>query len=325
MDGLMVVSTIPDLESMFNHNLRDNSTFAADFPTLNQSVADLGYFDFTAFNDYVTMSMKDTAAPEETVTAYTNFMSPFKDISWTSWADSDTVWSTMQVNVDVAGLEKTFQLAQEWITMAQESYDYYDIPASPFSPTPKYCDVHDTDWFFSYVVDLSQLEIVEGYEDGCFHPERNVTRAEFTKMALHASEKAGNYYDYDSQEFADRFIDVDYSSDWFAPVVDKAAANGLVGGYGGKTFHPNDPIARSEAVQILFNMSAQMKSVGSPTVTTFSDVQPSDWFYGAVRGAQYYNIVSGVTPITFEPTRFLTRAEAAKIISGFYHLETPIE
>jgi hypothetical protein len=328
MDGTMVVSTLPDLNSMYNHNLKDNSTFAADFPTLNQTVADLGYFDFTAFNDYVTMALKDTDTPEYVVTGYSDFMSPFKDISWTSWADSDTAWGSMDMNVDVEGLAKTIQTATEWGTTMSQSYDDYTSPVLPDFSNSDYCDVKSADWFSSYVTDLSQMEIVKGYEDGCFHPERNITRAEFTKMALSASEKAGNYYDFDSQEVSERFKDVNYDSDWFAPFVDQAAANDLVKGFDDKTFHPNASITRAEAVQILFNMSSQLKNMESPTPATespFSDVKPSDWFFTAVKAAKNANLVSGVTPIMFEPNRNLTRAEATKIISGFYNLETPTE
>lgn len=325
IDGTMVISTLPNLGSMLNHNLKDNSTFEAAFPMLNQPVADIGYFDVKTLNDYVTMAMQDLGAPEDAVTGYNDFMGPFKDISWMSLADSDTVWATMNMNVDVEGLAKTFETASEWFKEQGQYYDY-EIPESPFTPTPNYCDVDYTDWFWTYVSDLSDMEIVKGYEDGCFHPERDVTRAEFTKMALTASELAGNYYAYDSQEFDDRFTDINYSSDWFAPIVDKAAANDLVKGFDGKTFRPNASIARAEAVQILFNMSSKMKSVDATySENSFSDVKPSDWFYAAIRAARYYNLVSGVTPITFEPTRNLTRAEATKIINGFYNLESKTE
>ena len=34
---------------------------------------------------------------------------------------------------------------------------------------------------------MAQLNIMNGYEDGSFHPERNVTRAEFAKMAINGT------------------------------------------------------------------------------------------------------------------------------------------
>lgn len=330
MDGTMVISTLPNLDSMYNHMLTDNSTFSADFPTLNQSVADLGYFDFTAFNDYVTMMMKDLDAPQEVVTGYTDFMSPFKDISWTSMADSDTVWATMYMNVDVEGLAKTIEITQNWMTTAYGDYGDYGIPDYAESLTPAFCDVEDTDWFSPYVFDLSKMDIVKGYEDGCFHPERNVTRAEFTKMVMTAEESMGSYYPYDSQEMEERFLDVNYDSDWFAPYIDQAAANDLVKGFNDKTFHPNAPISRAEAVQVLYNTSNQLKMINTlgqslESLNAFSDVKSTDWYFTAVTAAKYYNLVSGATPIKFEPNRNLTRAEAAKIISGFYNLESPTE
>lgn len=327
MDGFMVISTHPDFTNMYSHMMTDNDKFKASFPTMTQPVADLGFVDISVFTDYLTETMSAFGASTVEVQQTKDFMSPFGVISWVTNADNDTVWAELEAKVDVVGLAKTVEAIQAW-TDEMNSWEDYEVPSSPMSPTPDYCDVEDADWFSSYVRDLSQMDIVKGYEDGCFHPERNITRAEFTKMALNASEKAGNYYDFDSQEFADRFVDVDYSSDWFAPVVDQAAANGLVKGFEGKTFRPNAPIARAEAVQILFNMSKQMKNIDTDSPSSespFSDVKPTDWFFKSVRAAKYYNLVSGATPIKFEPSRNLTRAEAAKIISGFYNLETPIE
>lgn len=45
----------------------------------------------------------------------------------------------------------------------------------------KFSDVAD-EWFATYVNQLANMNVVNGYEDGSFKPKNNVSRAEFTKM-----------------------------------------------------------------------------------------------------------------------------------------------
>lgn len=45
----------------------------------------------------------------------------------------------------------------------------------------KFSDVAD-EWFATYVNQLANMNVVNGYEDGSFKPNNNVSRAEFTKM-----------------------------------------------------------------------------------------------------------------------------------------------
>lgn len=49
------------------------------------------------------------------------------------------------------------------------------------SPFP---DVGEDDWFFDDVIRLTALKILDGYPDGSFHPEREITNAEFVKVLM---------------------------------------------------------------------------------------------------------------------------------------------
>lgn len=48
-------------------------------------------------------------------------------------------------------------------------------------------DVGENDWFYDDVIRLAKNNIVRGFPDGGFHPERNITNAEFIKMLVMAS------------------------------------------------------------------------------------------------------------------------------------------
>lgn len=73
---------------------------------------------------------------------------------------------------------------------------------------------------------LRELEIMEGDETGALHLERNVTRAEFTKLLVSASPYKGSVGD---TAVTDPYPDVSHR-DWFAPYVRTAVDAGLVKG-----------------------------------------------------------------------------------------------
>ncbi|MCF7906180.1 S-layer homology domain-containing protein [Candidatus Gracilibacteria bacterium] len=43
-------------------------------------------------------------------------------------------------------------------------------------------DVHVADWFYPYVEEIREWGVINGNDDGTFAPERNINRAEFSKM-----------------------------------------------------------------------------------------------------------------------------------------------
>ena len=49
-------------------------------------------------------------------------------------------------------------------------------------------DVKSSDWFYDNVTKLVQLGIVNGMDDGLFHPDENIKRGEFMKMLMIAGE-----------------------------------------------------------------------------------------------------------------------------------------
>ncbi len=59
------------------------------------------------------------------------------------------------------------------------------IPVSfALSPVAKktFPDVHEGDWFYEYVTDLATRGIIDGYLDGNFGPNDNITRAQVSKL-----------------------------------------------------------------------------------------------------------------------------------------------
>lgn len=122
--------------------------------------------------------------------------------------------------------------------------------------TKYYPDVTPTAWYRPYVNYATRHGIVSGGSDGNFYPDSHVTRAEATKILIHALGKDGT-------PFKGTFVDVPAShslATFIESAYDHCFLNGkntkdgkVIGG-GGRIFGPNDGITGPEALKILYNM-----------------------------------------------------------------------
>lgn len=103
---------------------------------------------------------------------------------------------------------------------------------------------------------LDNLGIFEGYEDGSYRLENNLTRAEFTKLAVCASDgrKAVS-----GAMAVSPFADVPHSL-WSAPYIQLAAQRGYVNGYLDSTFRPDDNISFAEATAVFLRLLGYQNS-----------------------------------------------------------------
>jgi hypothetical protein len=58
----------------------------------------------------------------------------------------------------------------------------------PEIDTPPFNDIDLNQWYAKYVAKAKELGIVEGYVDGTFQPNKSITRAELSKIAVEAAE-----------------------------------------------------------------------------------------------------------------------------------------
>jgi len=165
-------------------------------------------------------------------------------------------------------------------------------------------DVPSDHWAKSYIEDLAAKGIVEG-RDGSYEPDSPILRAEALKLVMY-----GMGLDGDSCN-SDIFPDLN-QDDWFCEVVTKAYNKGIIQGDNGYLY-PARNITRAEAVKILL----EAKGIEPPTLeeNPFDDVYFGDWYAGYVYKAFVLGYIQGVGDNLFEPTRSITRAEMAKIVS----------
>ncbi|MEW6624929.1 MAG: S-layer homology domain-containing protein [Bacillota bacterium] len=127
---------------------------------------------------------------------------------------------------------------------------------------------------------LNALGIIEGYPDGTFGLERNITRAEFTKVAvvLAGLQDAADLLKDTPSQFTDVKAGV-----WYTGWINLAASQGFVKGYPDGTFKPNDNISYSEVLTVL------LRIVG------YNDNLPGMWPTNYISKAAQLGVTKGVS------------------------------
>lgn len=135
----------------------------------------------------------------------------------------------------------------------------------------EFTDVPAEAWYHSAVNALAAKGIADGYSDGSFRPEKEVTRAEFVVLALRFAEIP-------LETSGKRFSDVP-TSHWASDYIRTAVKNSVVSGYSDGSFHPDMQITRAEAVTILNRISGRSLCAVKNTANSFIDVPAAFWAY----------------------------------------------
>ena len=145
-----------------------------------------------------------------------------------------------------------------------------------------------------------------GYQDDTVRPEDNITRAEVATIffRLLTDAKRAEYWS-KTNDFTDVAEDA-----WYNNAISTLAKAGALSGYEDGTFRPNQPITRAELVKIAMSFYGTVHSDSH----VFNDVG-EHWAAAFINGAADLGFVDGYGDETFQPDRYVTRAEAIKIIN----------
>lgn len=162
------------------------------------------------------------------------------------------------------------------MTRAEAAQMFYNLLLEQdVDVTVRFSDVADSQWYAKAVNTLASLGMISGVGDGRFEPERAITRAEFTTIAMRFAMLA--------EGGENTFRDVAESS-WYYAYVVGAVQYGWINGYSDGTFRPNASITRAEVTTIVNRMlgrSVDEAYVDShkEALTQFSDLASSHWAY----------------------------------------------
>jgi CubicO group peptidase (beta-lactamase class C family) len=179
----------------------------------------------------------------------------------------------------------------------------------------RFKDVPVTSWAFTAVADLSARGLITGYEDGKFHPDNAVTRAEYAKLVCSA---LGIQPD---TAISDPFKDV-ASDYWAAGYVTAAVRRGWLTGYPGGQFKPEEPVNMAQALAIV----ARSQSWNDRATLPYVDVQPGYWAYPFIEACFERGIIRNPDPGIesggkLNPEGHCTRAQACVLFSRLLALK----
>jgi len=158
-----------------------------------------------------------------------------------------------------------------------------------------YYDFDYDHWAHDYVAVLGQKNIVYGYPDGYFYPNKPITRAEFIYMLWKASGSPAS-----TSTFPDT------QSHWARQAIGWAIDNKLINGLPDGNFYPDWPVTRAAMAKITYNYK--------PTFANryYADVGFLHWAFGYITANAY---MTGYSDGTFRPDNPTTRAEACAVIA----------
>jgi len=198
------------------------------------------------------------------------------------------------------------------------SWSFTTIAITDTDTTSKcvFSDLPSNHWAYEVVGELCQKGIIGGYPDGTFKPDNNITRAEFAKIIVKAKGLSEIKPDQPT------FSDVTPES-WCYGVVEAAAKDSLIKGYGNGIFKPNVFIARQEIAAILARALGQeveelCTSCMLSKLNNFKDNQQiSAWATQSVAIAVEKGFITGYPDGTIGPNKNATRAETCAMVQRF--------
>lgn len=160
-------------------------------------------------------------------------------------------------------------------------------------------------WAKPSINKLLKLNIISGYADNTFKPNKNVSREEFTKMLLLTFKINANILDGD-------FVDVPKNS-WFAPFVYTAKNLNIVNGFSPSKFGAGELITR-EDLCVLIDRALSYKNIKPGATDLIFKDEISDYAKQSVKNLHKLGVIKGKTETEFYALDHTTRAEVAVIL-----------
>ena len=140
----------------------------------------------------------------------------------------------------------------------------------------RFSDVEGNEWFAQAVNYLADTGILTGYEDGTFHPERSISRSEFTAII--------SRFDALDSTTLNPFSDI-HDEHWAHSYVTSAYLKGWIAGYPDRTFRPEISITRAETIKIVNYMlgrGIQAENVPEQLRNLYPDLPYGHWAFAEI-------------------------------------------
>ncbi|MCH1639952.1 S-layer homology domain-containing protein [Paenibacillus timonensis] len=177
-------------------------------------------------------------------------------------------------------------------------------------------------WAADEVAMLASKTVAQGTSDTEFSPHAPITRVQFTAMLVRALGLTGQ-----GRDFSTSITFTDVSSDaWYAGAVSTAVEHGLIEGFDGGKFRPNEQMTREQMSVLLvraLKLAGTEVAPGNPDsmLVGFEDRSHiGSWAEEAVATAVDLGLMKGRGDGVFAPEASSTRAEAAAVLARMLRL-----
>ena len=146
-------------------------------------------------------------------------------------------------------------------------------PAKNTAAAGTFSDVADGDWYAQAVNYLVSIDILTGYPDSTFMPNKSITRAEFATIVSRFDDLEANT--------TNPFTDVS-ENHWARRYIVSAYIKGWINGYPGYIFMPDRTITRAEAVKIVNYMlgrGIKRENIDTELHTRYPDLPIQHWAF----------------------------------------------
>ncbi len=211
---------------------------------------------------------------------------------------ADTVNKSGKIKVTAGNLTKEIQ-----VIIAD-----YPKPVNPFADTSGH-------WAEETISLMAAGGVIRGSEENgriYFHPDNDMTRAEFAVMM-------GNFMQFDLSKYSGSnqiFSDRNEIPEWARKSVQAMSEAGIIQGGenpdGSYSFNPNDSITRAEAMTTLGRI---LSSKTEKEIHFADNAEIPSWAVSGVKSLVSAGIVTGYEDNTIRPNANVTRAEAAVMLS----------
>ncbi len=174
---------------------------------------------------------------------------------------------------------------------------------SPFS------DVQYKEWYGKSIIELYNMGIVSGKNDGMFHPESYIKREEALKLVVEAFINMNAIPD---SEYTPK-----NEGTWYYAYLVASDYYSLTGGIYDGDFMPDIYMTRQDFAAVAYRaaLRADKKFPDLTSATDFYDINEFSFYaVDPVSKLQKAGIIKGVGDNKYAPANYVTRAEAAKII-----------
>ena len=153
----------------------------------------------------------------------------------------------------------------------------------------------------------NHFAFMQGYPEGTFLPERNMTRAEAVVMFSRLLTKSMNA----STDYRNNYYPDVKPTEWYANQVGYMQQLGVLVDYSRDgRFRPDDPVTRAEFA----TLAAHFDNLALAGANKFSDVPAAHWAVKYINSAAAKGWITGYPDGTFKPEANITRAEVVTLV-----------